>query len=32
MTIDQKRILKAIIRTLGFLKGLLEKVERGEDV
>ena len=32
MTTDQKKILRAVIRALGFLKGLLEKIERGEDV
>jgi len=32
MSIESKKILKAVIRTLGFLKGLLEKVMKGEDV
>lgn len=32
MDSDTKKILKVIIRTLGFLKGLLEKIYNGEDV
>jgi len=32
MSTDNKKILKAVIRTLGFLKDLLEKVYRGEAV
>ena len=32
MSKDSRQILKAVIRTLGFLKDLLEKVMKGEDV